>query len=149
MRETSAELSNGSDLHQKLRKLESSIGDGDGILTQRTGRQQGRIKRTDHGCAGTGGANDHVSVLESLNEMLRAWPRLIPVSGIESRLAATGLIFGEIDGVANPAQHLDRVHRHFRQQLVHEARDEERYFLLHDFLGLLGKPKCAASTGNS
>jgi hypothetical protein len=61
--------------------------------------------------------------------MLRAWPRLVPVPRIEGRLAATSLIFGELDRVPNPTQHLDRVNRHFRQQLIHETGHEKRYFL--------------------
>jgi len=63
-------------------------------------------------------------MFENSNEMLCTWSRLVPVPRVESRLAATSLIFGELDRVPNPAQHLDRVDRHLRQQLVHEARDE-------------------------
>ncbi len=67
---------------------------------------------------------DHLGVPEDSNETFHTGPRLVPISGVEGRLAATSLIFRELYGVPNPAQHLDRIHRDLRQQLIHEARHE-------------------------
>jgi hypothetical protein len=64
--------------------------------------------------------------------MLGARARFAPVSRVEGRLAATGLIFGEVNFAPNPAQHLDGINGDLRQQLVHEARNEQRHFAGHD-----------------
>lgn len=46
--------------------------------------------------------------------MFRTRHRLVPVPGVKSSLPATSLIFGKLDRVSNPAQPLDRGHRHYR-----------------------------------
>src|SRR5208282_2394135 len=79
-------------------------------------------------------------MFENSYEMLRTRPRFVPISSVKGRLAATSLIFGKLDFVSNPAQHLDRVNCNLRQQLVHEAWHEERYFLLHAFSQILRSP---------
>jgi hypothetical protein len=52
--------------------------------------------------------------------------RLIPIAGIERRLAAAGLALGIIDFAAETFEDLDNAYPNMRINLINEAGDKER-----------------------
>jgi hypothetical protein len=53
-------------------------------------------------------------VLKHTKEFFRAWPGLIPIPRIESRLATTGLVFGKLDFIAQPSEDFYSIDRYLR-----------------------------------
>jgi hypothetical protein len=58
--------------------------------------QQLRVKHADHAVQEPEGRRQ-VGILEDANKMLGTRPRLVPISRVESGLAATSLVFRELD----------------------------------------------------
>ena len=53
------------------------------------------------------------------------------IAAIECRLAAAGLVFGEIDPVAEAFENVGHRHAHLGEELVDHAGDEQRDLATH------------------
>src|SRR4026207_1336452 len=67
-----------------------------------------------------------VALFKDTDEMLCDLPRLVAITGVESRLRATCLALIKLNLTPNAPQHLDTAHADAGPKLVDETRDEER-----------------------
>ena len=79
----------------------------------------------DHADARGGGRDHHLGVMEDLHEATNERDGLALVAGVEVHLAAAGLLAPELDGVAQPLQHLNGGTAGLRKQRVVEAGDKQ------------------------
>ena len=85
-----------------------------------------RIKNFQHRAARAGADDDGLGLRELRQNFGGDGARLVPITGVERRLAAAGDLVGENNLVAKPFQNLDHADARARKQRVHEAGDEKR-----------------------
>lgn len=83
------------------------------------------IENFEHGAAGTGGRDDNLCIVECVELVGGHGARLVPVAGVEGRLAAAGLVFRHIDGVTEALEDSHHGHPDVWEEGVDEAGDEE------------------------
>jgi hypothetical protein len=76
----------------------------------------------------------HIGGTKALEDALGEKLSLLAETGVEHRLAAAGLVPGEVHLHTQLPQKADHAHPHFREELVNYTGDEER----HLYLGLCG-----------
>jgi hypothetical protein len=122
MRKRGARIGHAEDVNEELAELENATADRKDFRA----RIDVREENSAHRRAGTRWANDPPIRLEDLAELPNYRPRLFPISGVESRLAAARLSGGKLNLHAEPLQHADHCFSSFRKELVHVAGDEDR-----------------------
>ena len=83
-----------------------------------------RVKNFQHRAARAGADDDGLGVRELRQDFGGDGARLVPIAGVERRLAAAGDLLGENNRVAEPFQNLDHADARARKQRVHEAGDK-------------------------
>lgn len=128
VREKCADVIDLGDFDEEFGKLEGAFGESGCLYAKWTRGQKLGIKHPDHCGAGAGRADDGLGVTKNANEALGDRTGLIPVPGIESRLAAAGLGFGEFEFVADASEDARHVEADLRGQLIDKAGNEESQF---------------------
>src|SRR5215471_9076204 len=125
MRKSRANISYAGYVYQELGELKGALAQGLNLRAHRAVRKHLRVEDANHRRTGAGGTNDVFGVFEHTQESLGAGAGLVPVSGVEGRLSAAGLILRKSYLAADTAQDRDGVDGYLRQKLVDEARDKQ------------------------
>ena len=112
MREGRADVLDAELRDEELRELEDA-------------RSKHRTGLADHPDARRRGRHHGLEGLEDPFEPRRELLRLVPVAAVRVQLAAAGLLFRELDLVAEPLEHAHDGLRRLRKERVAEAGDEE------------------------
>ena len=86
----------------------------------------------DHGGARAGRHHHVFGIAEDLEEMAGDLAGFLAIAGVESGLAAAGLILGKIDRVAEALQHAGHGEADCGEELIDHAGDEDRDPLRHE-----------------
>src|SRR5579864_5238611 len=90
----------------------------------------------DHRSAGARGHDNRLALFENVEEMPRHRARLVAITAVEGRLAATGLGLGKIHGEAQALEHVRHGQTNLREELVDHAGNKERDPASHEDLKL-------------
>ena len=96
-------------------------------LGQRVGlvrEKLGEVVR-DHRRAGARGHHDVLGIAEDVQKVAGDLRGFVAVAAIEGGLAAAGLCFGKVDGVAEPFEHLGHGQADLGKDLIDDAGGKE------------------------
>src|SRR5439155_26026107 len=82
-------------------------------------------KHLEHRAAGTGGDHDNFGLLQPTQHPACDGARLVPITGVERRLAAASEVVGEIDFVAEALEQVHHTDGRLRVNQVNETRNEQ------------------------
>src|SRR5208337_1731281 len=111
--------------HEKIRKLPGARGEFLGEFRLRGFREKFGIIILDH-CRTRPRADDnHLGIFQMLHNFGGNRTRLVPIAGVESRLAAAGNLFRADDRMAESFEDFHHADARARKQRVHKTWDEK------------------------
>lgn len=111
--------------HEEVGEFPDLGGEGLGFFFPGVAGEEFGVEDFEHGAAGTGGRDDDVGVGEEIQHTFGRAAGFVPVARVESGLAAAGLAFRVIHGVAEAFEDLDDADPDFGVVVVDKAGDEE------------------------
>jgi hypothetical protein len=126
VRKFRAEIGHTEFLHEKFGKFPGARGDLFRQFRLRRVLEQFGIKILQHRAARTRSDDDDFRVFQLPQNFRGDGARLVPIAGIERRLAAADDFFGTNNFVAEAFENFDHADARAREQRVHETGDEKR-----------------------
>ena len=126
VRKFRAEIGHAEFLHEKFGKFPRARRDLFRQFRLRRVLEKFGIKILQHRAARTRTDDDDLGVLQLRQNFHGDRARLVPIAGVERRLAAADDFFGANNFVAEAFQNFDHADARARKQRVHEAGDEKR-----------------------